>query len=270
MRRGFTVGVLGDAVAVDASWPLVNHLEVALALLRTTPGSTGPVRHRLHVERSRTNSWAVRWNHVEHYRGRSPSTALYAALGALDEHAGSAARRRDAIGLHGAGVRIDGHGVTLVGHSGSGKSTLAAAFVRRGHGYVSDELAAVDLSGTLLAYPRPVGLRRGGAAAVACTIPPGPFDEIYPWCPDRSASDTPLRVIALVDREPGGDDSRLLSPAEALARLSNHTLGTEGDERWAFRRLDALVRSTPVVAVSTPDLDAGVRRIEGAVATTAG
>jgi hypothetical protein len=74
-------------------------------------------------------------------------------------HAGAVQLTHD----HGA----SGGGVLLPGVSGSGKSTLSAGLVRAGFGYLTDELAALDLtSGRLLPYPKPITVKPGSFAAL--------------------------------------------------------------------------------------------------------
>jgi len=53
--------------------------------------------------------------------------------------------------LHASAVVVDGCAVAFLGHSGAGKSTTAAAFVRRGHPALTDDVLALDLG-------RPEGL----------------------------------------------------------------------------------------------------------------
>jgi hypothetical protein len=51
--------------------------------------------------------------------------------------------RRGQLAFHGSAVAIDGRAVLLLGPRELGKSVLAAALARRGHGMLSDEVAAV-------------------------------------------------------------------------------------------------------------------------------
>jgi len=63
--------------------------------------------------------------------------------------------------LHSAAVARDGRAVVMAAMSGSGKSTLAAALAQEGWGYVTDEQVALRPGdGALLAYPRPITIRR--------------------------------------------------------------------------------------------------------------
>ncbi len=64
--------------------------------------------------------------------------------------------------FHAGALEADGAGVLLPGTSGSGKSTLTAGLVTRaGLGYLTDELAALDLRrGLLLPYAKPITVKR--------------------------------------------------------------------------------------------------------------
>jgi hypothetical protein len=56
-------------------------------------------------------------------------------------------RQRGWLSLHASGVAVGSFGVLFLGASGSGKSTTAAAFYRRGHQVITDDVAAVRVSG---------------------------------------------------------------------------------------------------------------------------
>jgi hypothetical protein len=55
--------------------------------------------------------------------------------------------QRGVLPIHASTVEIDGEAVLLAGASGAGKSTLAAAFLRRGHAVLSDDVSPLELSG---------------------------------------------------------------------------------------------------------------------------
>ena len=107
-------------------------------------------------------------------------------------------------------------------------------------------------------------MRSHGAAAIGVPIPSHPLDSfttVYPWRVSphgRLAGPAPLRLIALAIRRPGPVELVTVRPAEALVRLTELTLGTEGVERAMFLRLDQLVRSIEVVTVSYEDSFAAV------------
>lgn len=56
---------------------------------------------------------------------------------------GGVLHQRDDLVLHGSAVAIGGEAVAFLGRSGVGKSTLAAAFRRRGHPVLTDDLCVV-------------------------------------------------------------------------------------------------------------------------------
>jgi hypothetical protein len=77
-------------------------------------------------------------------------------------------RRPDLFFLHAAALALDGYAVLLIASSGSGKSTTAWAMTHRGFGYMSDELAPIDLdSMNVQPYPHALCLK---------DAPPSPFE----------------------------------------------------------------------------------------------
>jgi hypothetical protein len=82
----------------------------------------------------------------------------------------------DAVGscvvLHAAALTDGaGRGVILAGPSAHGKSSLALELARRGHGFLSDDLAPFEIErATILPYPRAVAVRPGEGAPI-----PEPF-----------------------------------------------------------------------------------------------
>lgn len=60
---------------------------------------------------------------------------------------GFIAHQRGLLPLHAGCVEIDGQAIAFTGPSGAGKSTLTAAFLRRGHRILSDDLTVIDLTG---------------------------------------------------------------------------------------------------------------------------
>ena len=164
---------------------------------------------------------------------------------------------RAAVGhvpLHAASVEMVGAVVAFAGRSRAGKSTLAAAAVLAGYGYVADEITAVspvDLK--VRPFHRPIGLRRGGAAAIGVDYPDsddGRYDQVYPWDVGeeftRSQGGTLVGIVLVEwgdDHEPGLVD---VSPAKGLVELSQHTVIPDGQLAPAFGGLDSIVRRVPI------------------------
>jgi hypothetical protein len=70
-------------------------------------------------------------------------------------------RRSDLLFLHAAALVHRGRAYVLVGDSGHGKSTTAWGLLHHGFGYLSDELAPIDLvTLEVLAYPHALCLKR--------------------------------------------------------------------------------------------------------------
>ena len=96
------------------------------------------------------------------------------------------------------------------GASGSGKSTLTAGLARAGLGYLTDELAALDLaSGQLLPYPKPITVKPGSFAVAARDGPgPGPESRSRRRAPARWAGEEWQVAV-------GGDTGRRVGTARA-------------------------------------------------------
>lgn len=263
----FDVRAPGEITVLADEW--FADLVVNPSSPRTTPPTT---RSTIDV-RQRRGGWSVRDGEgVESPGDLGDAVAQVIQLvnqGALRSMTGG-------VCLHSAAVASDGGVVALVGVSGAGKSTLAAAAVRRGLGYVADEIVAITPEGTVRPFHRPIGLRAGGAAAVGVAIPEvsdGRFDVVYPWRPPSSALDPggPLvgvclvRYVSTTDGDVGPEPVGWTSvrPAEALVELSAgafamHVDGSDGD-RARFRQLTSLVSRVPVARLTYgADVSVGV------------
>jgi hypothetical protein len=78
---------------------------------------------------------------VEPETGADPQTVRLFLLGSC---MGAILHQRNQLVIHGNAIRFGDHCVIFAGASGNGKSTLAAAFHRRGHEVLADDLAVVD------------------------------------------------------------------------------------------------------------------------------
>ena len=133
--------------------------------------------------------------------------------------------------MHAGAMAKDGTAIVLPGWSGSGKSTLAAHLARGGFDYLSDDLAAIDRDGCVVAWPTPLSIKRGAWGPLAKDYPELealPEQEIA----DRRVKLIPMgaskwaiphaRVSALVFPQwirSGRAELRALRPEQALERL---------------------------------------------------
>ena len=102
------------------------------------------------------------------HRGALAATDLVTVLDALSPMVttGAIARQQDhLLMLHAAALADPASGATvlLVGESGAGKTT-AAATLGAHLGYLSDETAGIRLDHSMVAYPKPLSMRRDAAA----------------------------------------------------------------------------------------------------------
>ena len=143
-----------------------------------------------------------------------------------------AERARGRIFVHAGVVGWRGRAVVIPGRSMSGKSTLVAALVGAGATYYSDEYAVLDARGRVHAYPTPLSLRDGSAAAPHELPPVAPNDDIDPL---------PVGLVVLTRYRAGARwRPRQLSPGRAGIELLAHTVAAR---RRPARALSTLART---------------------------
>ena len=157
------------------------------------------------------------------------------------------------VPLHAAAIETTVGVIAIAGQSGAGKSTLCAAAVLAGYPYVADEIAAVSPDDLHVhSFHRPIGLRRGGAAAIGVDYPDaadGRYDLVYPWPVGGplSAGGT-LAGIVLVDRSDSSPPGiTLVEGPAALLEMSQHTVIADESLGAGFVSLDRIVRAVPIV-----------------------
>ena len=70
--------------------------------------------------------------------------------------------QRETLFFHAASIGIEGRGVMIVGPKASGKTTTSMALAASGHGFLGDEVAAVDCSTkAMVPFRRAVSIRTG-------------------------------------------------------------------------------------------------------------
>jgi hypothetical protein len=176
--------------------------------------------------------------------------------------------------FHAGALDAGGTGVLLPGTSGSGKSTLTAGLARAGLGYLTDELAALDLgSGQLLPYPKPITLKAGSFAVLPELDPdgyrsPGLGAGGGRWAGEEwqvaVGGDTGRRVgqacvprLVVVPRFEAGVPTRLtpLSNTEAFLSLALHAVNLLPHGVAGSAALGRVVAQSACYALTMSDLD---------------
>jgi hypothetical protein len=154
--------------------------------------------------------------------------------------AGITAGRGNLVMLHAAALADEqtGRAVALVGRSGMGKTT-ATRRLATALGYVTDETVAVDGSGTLVPYAKPLSLIVEDPTAPKHQISPDDLGLLVaPTAPM-------LALVVLLDRQPDAAGLKVtaLSHAEAIIELAPHT-SSLGEIRQPVSRLFAILDAT--------------------------
>jgi hypothetical protein len=177
------------------------------------------------------------------------------------------------VSVHAGAVTHNGCGVLLVGASHAGKSTLTGSLVRRGWGFLTDELAVLDLtngneSPSIRPFWRPIGIRRGG-----------PLDDVIDVVSDEPevivpasilgdlAGRVPLAAIVFIAYVPGATGEPVaISSANALVDLAPQIpelAGARIGEVW--NHLANLVVAVPTFSLEVDDLDVAERNLRNLV-----
>ena len=171
-------------------------------------------------------------------------------------------QRRDLFFLHAAALTINESAVLLIAESGAGKSTTAWAMANRGFGYMSDELAPVDLNTMQVhAYPHALCLKRP---------PPAPFDLPSSVISTLHTLHVTTDCIPTVERKPrrlravffNRYDPRALVPGleaissgEAAALVYRNGLNQLAHEQAGLEGAAKIASVTPCYRLTTNDLE---------------
>ena len=139
-------------------------------------------------------------------------------------------RQRGWLPLHAGGVKIGGQAVLFLGESGAGKSTTVAAFYRRGHAVITDDVGAVQAEGShwsvCPSFPR-VRLHENSREVMSGSGTPSLFrydKHIYAF--DRAIADRTIPLARIYFLEFGEAISAApLPPLESVLMLSTHSFG---------------------------------------------
>jgi hypothetical protein len=214
-----------------------------------------------------------------------PSFDAAAAEDAYAAAALVAIERSPRLLLHAGAVVHDGRAVLFPGVSGTGKSTMVAACLRRGFGYLSDELVAVEpATGGVTGWARPLMLTawaqgalglgpagpgtalasghtskaavpcdRFGATAVADTVPVAHVVELRRGAPRTRLVPRPSGEVLADVLRAGFNHYRLGADAWSAAAVL-----TQGARGWRLEvsDLDAAADAVRELAAGPADADA--------------
>jgi hypothetical protein len=214
-----------------------------LRSLRSTDAAADPDDvHTYSVLHGDAGRWSVLVDGVSAGTVDSVDAVVASVLRHLDRsvvtHAGAA------LCFHGGAVQIGRKVVLLPGAVGSGTSTVTAALVRRGAGYVADQVAVFDLArGAVPPYLRPIG-----------TTPPADPASIPGVVLSRGGA---LGMVVSPVHVPGSPTRvEQRTDADAVRLLLDTTYAFEALGADGFLALVALARRVPVYRVQYGDLDA--------------
>jgi hypothetical protein len=180
---------------------------------------------------------------------------------------------------------LDAHGIGLLlpGASGSGKSTLTAGLARAGLGYLTDELAALDLRhGRLLPYAKPITLKHGSFGVVpdldpdregelgAVTWSGAEWQVAVGGSTGRRVGDPCLPALVVVPRYERGTRTSLtpLSDTEAFLSMALHAVNLLPHGVAGSAAVGRLVARSSCYALTMSDLDEACALVLGLVEST--
>lgn len=189
---------------------------------------------------------------------------------------------RGILGTHAGVVAIDGRAVLLSGRSGRGKSTLTLGLVRRGAGWLTDELALIAADDvTVLPYPRALHVspatvdllpelaflhdrpRHDLGGASEWSVTPADLARAFNASP---AGPTRLAAILLLDGDPdpGRDpDVARVPPALATMELLRGTPAAADDFAGTMLRLSDVTVGVATARLRVGELDRTAALVEG-------
>jgi hypothetical protein len=166
--------------------------------------------------------------------------------------------RRDLFFVHAAALEYNGKACMLLAPPKSGKSVTALGLLQHGFGYLSDELAPLDLVALkVYPYPRALWLRPG---APGPRLPKTTLRTDWMLCvssPTAIPSKHPsIGAIIFLQHIPGANrpSTRVVGQAEAAARILAATLNPSAHEENGLVAAAKIASHVPSVEVSTAGL----------------
>lgn len=183
------------------------------------------------------------------------------------------------IRIHSAAVAVGDCAVVLPGPMGAGKSTLAAGLTFRGHGYITDEVVAIDhRSGLVRTYPKPISLGAAPDPIGSIEWEPSPGAGLFLGAsgviPARALGHTddrahPVGLVVLPQYVPDAATELVrLADSEALAAVAAHTFHLDRPETLAS--LASLLADVPCFHLVSGSLPAAVDAVLDVVPREAG
>jgi hypothetical protein len=266
--------------AVRADDELLGRLADAVLAGLRDPCDAAPIEHwySLTASDAALGTVDVTCDDGELARGQHPGDALGWVVRDVNRAAAEASGCH--LLLHAGGVEAGGTGVLIPGASGSGKSTLVAGLVRSGLGYLTDELAALDMaSGKLMPYPKPITVKSGSFAVLSDMGPDvcrGPGHG--PWAGEEwqlaVGEGTGRRVggpceagVVVVPRYDATAETALtpLSATQAFLALAVNAVNLIPHGSAGTRALGRLAVRCRCFSLTVSDLDAACRLVLGLV-----
>jgi len=263
--------ILGRSFAIrTTSRGFAEALERSLGMLEITP-EPGLPTYRL-VEKAGSDDVDVLLDEATLVRDTPPAIAYeYIVWHIVREAVESAS---DRLLIHAGVVEADGRAILFPAGSGSGKSTLVTGLVHAGFGFLSDEIAAIDLDDCFV-HPvqRSMVLKEGSRAVLAHLLPEIPaaarayLDNVIPIRPrDFGASEErdPAPVgFVIAPRFEAGAETRLepISRAAALTELAANAFNLEKFGARAIHALAGVVRNASCFRLVTGALDPAVEAV---------
>jgi hypothetical protein len=263
---------------------LGRRVEALLAGLRD-PVETAPVEHwySLTATDAAPGTVDVRRDGEELARGQLPGDAMGWVV--WDVNRAAAEAGGDHLLFHAGGIEADGTGVLLPGASGSGKSTLVAGLVRGGLGYLTDELAALNMAtGRLVPYAKPITVKPGSFAVLSDMGPDVGLESGHgPWAGQEwqvAVGDGTGRRIGrpcvpgfvVVPRYDAAAATALtsLSDTEAFFALAANAVNLIPHGSEGTRALGRLAKGCRCFSLTMSDLDEACRLVLDLVVPMAG
>lgn len=180
-------------------------------------------------------------------------------------------QRSDLFFVHAGVVEYGGRAWVISAPSGTGKSTTVWALVRDGLGYVSDELAPIEVTSDARVhpYPRALHIKREpgapyGVPANVMRFPEGLYipTAAMPRTPQTDALPLCGMFFLRRDAERNAPRTKHLSPAEAASHLYANALNPLAHAGMGLDAAIAIAERVPCLEVELGPLSASVAEIQ--------